>query len=82
MIGEPVYLNPNSSLAEALEKYLSPRVALETTTICLYLLHNYQSSVQASSCRCPLVSINLFLLMIEMQITLLVVWNDWGNPSI
>ena len=50
--------------------------------ICLYLLHNYQSSVQASSCRGPLVSIMLFMLMIEMQITMLVVWYDWGNQSI
>ena len=30
-------------------------------SICLYLLHNYQSSVQASSCRGPLVYIMLFI---------------------
>ena len=47
-----------------------------------YLLHNYQLSVQASSCRGPLVSIMLFMLKIELQITMLVVWNDWGNQSI
>ena len=50
--------------------------------ICLYLLHNYQSSVQASSCRCPLVYIMLFMLIIEMQTTMLMLWNDWGNQSI
>ena len=32
-------------------------------------------------CRGPLLSIMLFMLMIEMQFTMLVVWSDCGNQS-
>ena len=52
-------------------------------SICLYLLRNFLSSVHASSCRGPLVYIILFILMIEMHITKLVVWNrEWKMQKV
>ena len=53
-------------------------------SICLYLLHNYLSSVHASSCQGPLVYIMLFILMIKMHITMLVVWNrmEWKMQKV